>query len=628
MSTPALEVSGLTVTAPSAHVPLARDIKFTVHAGQMAALVGESGSGKTTVGYACLGYARPGTQITSGAVLLGDADLLQFDPRQLTQARRTRVAYVPQSAGVSLNPALRLRTQLSLLSQSSGDAETRARLMRVLDEVALPATEEFLERYPHQLSGGQQQRLVIAAALLCEPEFIVLDEPTTGLDVTTQAQILETIQRVMASHQTACLLISHDLSVVADICSNVTVMYAGEVVESGLVPEVLGAPQHPYTQGLVNAVPDLDGRRAIQAIPVGMTGRGGLGGCPFAPRCLNAQQRCNAELPELTMVASSDGKPAQERMVRCFFPLGEGTSRRPAPVDGGARSRQADPAETPHLQVRDLSARYGKTTVLNEVSLSVAQGECLGVVGESGSGKSTLCRSIVGLHDHVGGEVYLQGDRLDPVAKKRTLEQRRRIQYVFQNPYDSLNPRRTVEQNIRQPIDVLGRSSEVRKFGVGELLELVGLDPALARHYPGTLSGGQRQRVAIARSLAVRPEVLLCDEITSALDVSIQASIIALLQRLQEEFGLTLVFVTHNIALVRHIADSIVVMQHGDVVELGSTAAVLGEPTNSYTRALVHAVPDLWRSLDSLQLEAPDGQRRRAHADSRNFQSRSSRDGW
>ena len=595
-----LVVEGLHVAGTETGALLAEDVSFTLDRGQVLGLVGESGSGKTTTGLACLGHTKAGTSITAGRVVLGGRDLLELDESSLRALRRTQLAYVPQAGGFSLNPALRLRSQLmALFEKSTPRAARRKHILHLLERVALPADEAFLRRYPHQLSGGQQQRVVIAAALLCEPSVIVLDEPTTGLDVTTQAQIVELVSGLCRGEQLSAIFITHDLSLVSEVCDQVAVMYAGRLVEVGPVRQVLQRPSHPYTRRLLQSVPDIAGGHPLVGLPgrPPLPGRS-VQGCSFASRCSAVQARCHEAKPPKRRV--------NNQVVECFFPIDADHQRPGSAQSSTVEARQVDAPATPSPLV-DLTitkAFYGRTEVLRDVHLEFSRGSCTAIVGESGSGKTTLSRVMAGLHHAYDGHVVLEGSVLDPRVSRRTELQKHHLQYIFQNPYDALNPRRKVWAALMQPVRDAFRGDREAREQATVLLDAVGLGPELADRYPIELSGGQLQRVAIARALATEPTMLICDEVTSALDVSVQAAIVGLLQKLQRERDLTIIFVTHNVSLVRYVADSVVVLKSGEVLEHGPAAQVLDYPQAPYTQSLINAVPDLWRQIDDWELRS------------------------
>jgi peptide/nickel transport system ATP-binding protein len=579
---PALDVEDLRVVRAGTDIEIVADVCFSLGAGEVLGLVGESGSGKTTAGLALLSHVRRGLDISgTSKVTLAGSLVRALDPAARLALRGPVICYVPQDPGTALNPALRIRTQLAECGRD-GVPLSAERLEELLGEVKLPATRAFLDSYPHQLSGGQQQRVAIAMAFANRPRVIVMDEPTTGLDVTTQAHVLDIVRHLCARHGVAAVYISHDLAVVASLADRVAVMYAGRIVEMGPVDSVLRRPRHPYTRALVRAVPDLGSDAAVRGIPGQAPEPGSRPpGCSFAPRCSEATAACIEQLPGLVV---ADG-----HAIRCFHPLAAELRAAPAPP----RQVPAQPAE-PLLAVRGLRARHGAKAILHGIDLDVAPGSCLAVVGESGSGKTTLARCIAGLHADQAGEIRFAGGLLAPAGRARPTQVRREIQYIFQNPYASLNPRRTVGQSIAAALDVLENVPRAEaRDRVGEVLERVSLPPAVAQRYPHQLSGGQRQRVAIARALVVNPRLLICDEITSALDVSIQAVIVEMIEKLKNDRQLSLIFVTHNLALVRSIADQVAILMAGRIVEAGETGRVFADPASPEARKLIADTPRL-----------------------------------
>jgi peptide/nickel transport system ATP-binding protein len=586
----AVAVQDLQVVIDSTGTPVISEVSFEISRGEIFGVVGESGSGKTTVGLALLGHARRGLRIAGGTVLLGDRDILALDEEQLRRLRGALVSYVPQDPASSLNPALRIGTQLREIIEAHGnqpDSAVSERVAETMGEVALPDDRAFLKRYPHELSGGQQQRVGLAMAFANRPRLIVLDEPTTGLDVTTQAHVLSTVRELATLHDVAALYVSHDLAVVATLAERVAVMYAGRVVEIGGAEELFRSAGHPYTRRLVGAIPRLTGGRSLVGIPGHAVSPGRRPpGCSFAPRCTLRIDQCEQAMPPLLPV----GPGHAVRCIRAELVLSEVQSRVGDPIDMPA----ADEAEQPALRLENVAASYGRTEVLHSVSLSLASHECLALVGESGSGKTTIARAVAGLHRNWTGTIAVGGAELQHAARQRSKATRRRIAYIFQNPYGSLNPRQTIGQIVGQPLRVFGIASgrEADQL-IGEMLERVSLTAAYARRYPDQLSGGERQRVAIARALVCDPSVLICDEVTSALDVSVQAAIVELLGSLQRDLGLSMLFITHNLPLVRSIAQRVAVLSQGNIVELGDTGQVLTDPQQPYTRQLLADTPSL-----------------------------------
>ncbi|HEV8274546.1 MAG TPA: ABC transporter ATP-binding protein [Streptosporangiaceae bacterium] len=597
----AVAVQDLQVAIESTGTPVISEVSFEIARGEIFGVVGESGSGKTTVGLALLGHARRGLRIAGGSVLLGDRDILTLDEEQLRRLRGTLVSYVPQDPASSLNPALRIGTQLREVIEAHGTHRGSAvseRIAEMMREVALPDDRAFLKRYPHETSGGQQQRVGLAMAFANRPRLIVLDEPTTGLDVTTQAHVLATVRELATLHDVAALYVSHDLAVVATLAERVAVMYAGRVVEIGGAEELFRSAGHPYTRRLVGAIPRLTGGRSLVGIPGHAVSPGRRPpGCSFAPRCTLRIDQCEAAVPPLLPV----GPGHAVRCIRAELVLAEAQSRVGDPIDMPG----ADEAEQPALRLENLAASYGRTEVLHSVSLSLASHECLALVGESGSGKTTVARAVAGLHRNWTGTIALGGAGLPHAARQRSNEARRRIQYIFQNPYGSLNPRHTVGQIVEQPLKIFGTASgREADRRIADMLERVSLTAAYARRYPDQLSGGERQRVAIARALVCDPTVLICDEVTSALDVSVQAAIVELLGNLQRDLGLSMLFITHNLPLVRSIAQRVAVLGQGNIIELGDTTQVLTDPQAPYTRQLLADTP----SLETATAEAGAGE--------------------
>jgi peptide/nickel transport system ATP-binding protein len=504
------------------------------------------------------------------------------------------VSYIPQDPGTALNPALRIQRQLTEILEAhipdQSDEQRLDRIREALAEVALPSDDEFLKRYPHQLSGGQQQRVAIAMAFANRPHVIVCDEPTTGLDVTTQARVLQTIRELCQQHQVAALYVSHDLAVVAELADHVAVMYAGRIVERGPRDTIFSSPRHPYTRKLLRAVPDLQGKRAV----VGIGGRAPLpgqrpSGCFFHPRCDLAIDVCSETFPAAT---AYDGGA---HVVCCYR-----ADDAPAELPTTGPAAEATQAGDVVMSVVNVNASYGSHHTLFDLDFNVRRNECVALVGESGSGKTTLARCVAGLHHQWTGDITLGDVRLAESSRKRSNEARKQIQYVFQNPYASLNPRRTVGQTIARQLQLFGaggagKSETSRR--VGECLERVALSAAAANRYPDQLSGGERQRVAIARALAAEPSLLVCDEVTSALDVSVQAAIVELLRELRTETGLSMLFITHNLALIRTIADRVIVMTEGRIVEAGPTLDVFNSPSAEYTGKLLANTPTVESAL-------------------------------
>jgi peptide/nickel transport system ATP-binding protein len=592
---PRLAINGLRVCLAHTGIDVVDEISLTVADGEVIGLVGESGSGKTTVALALLGHARRGLSVDGGTVALEGRDVLTMSPDELRRLRGRRVAYVPQDPSSALNPLLKVGPQLrEALTVHAGEdpdvPEATQRMVEVLAEVSLPATKEILDSYPHQLSGGQQQRIALAMAFACRPELIVLDEPTTGLDVATQRHVLDTVRGLCKSYGVAAVYVTHDLAVIAEIADRVAVMYAGRLIELGPARAVFQSPAHPYTDGLLKAIPSPE----VCHVLVGMEGQPPSPakrppGCLFEPRCPHAIPACSVARPPMVPV---NGDAHQARCIRAreIILTSTGVDALAAICD----EMPLPPAAEPLLVIRGLDGHYADKHILYDVGLTVPERSCVAVVGESGSGKTTLARCITGMHGHWTGTVSFDGIELKPRAKQRDLDVLRSMQYIFQNPYTSLNPRKTIGQLVEQPLAHFFKlSARERSERVVATLEASALSGDFLDRYPDQLSGGERQRVAIARALVVDPRLLVCDEVTSALDVSVQAAIVELLRRLQRDRGLSLLFITHNLALVRSIAQEVVVLHEGRVVERGPTERVLGAPEDEYTIRLLEDVPKL-----------------------------------
>jgi len=583
---PRLQVTDLGVEIHQSGAAVVADINITLHGGQVLALVGESGSGKSTSGLATMGWARSGLKISGGSVEIDGQDILSMSATDLCSARGRLISYVPQDPTSGLNPALRVGDQLLEALTNHGIIPAKDlddRVLEMLAQVGLPSDPRILRSFPHQLSGGQQQRVAIAMAFACRPRVVVLDEPTTGLDVSTQRRVLETVRSLASEYGCSAIYVSHDLAVVANIADQVAVMYAGRIIEYGPTKEIFESPRHHYTAGLLASIPDVERPGGLDGIP-GSPPRPGRWpeGCSFAQRCAASEEDCTEKLPELTSVNAA-------HTVRCFHPV-EGSRD----WQGRLATRPSGNDASVVVSARKVNASFGTKQVLHGVELDLFDGGCTAIVGESGSGKTTLARCVVGLNGHWEGDVQLFGHSVHPAAANRTKEQRRRMQYIFQNPHSSLNPRMTIGQNIDEPLRFFkgGRASR-RDELICQALADVALGEAYFDRFPDQLSGGERQRAAIARALVVDPDILVCDEITSALDVSVQAQVIERLRLLQAERGVSMIFITHNIAVVRSIAQRIAVMSQGRVVESGSVEEVITNPQHAYTKQLLTDLPRL-----------------------------------
>ena len=579
----AIRVQGLSLGLHSGEA-VVEDVSFNVAPGEILGVVGESGSGKTTVALALLGYMRPGVELRAGTIEVGGQSILGRDARGLRGLRGKVISYVAQDPGGALNPSMRVGEAILDVLRAHRTATASDELVRAaLARVELGSDPTIGRRYPHQLSGGQQQRVTIAMATVCEPAVAVLDEPTTGLDVLTQDRILLELTRLRDEEQMAMVYVSHDLAVVARMADRVLVKYAGRVLEHGPTEAVIEHPRHPYTQALVAAIPDVRRPRALHGIPGVSVGVGEWpAGCAFAPRCGHTEERCHAGVPALV-------DANQEHSVRCV--RWDELALRERLADT-ARASISTVAGAPLLEVSSLQASYRSgrhaNVVVHDLSFGAERGQCVALVGESGSGKSTVGRCIAGLHVPSAGRISFDGQELAGAARSRPLDVRRRIQIVFQNPFESLNPRHRVRSSIERPLRVLRRLSRgdaTRE--VGELLERVRLPRRLAERFPLELSGGERRRVAIARALAAQPDLLICDEVTSALDVSVQAAVLELLQELRRELNLSLLFITHNLGVVACMADVVLVVERGTLRETGRVDEVLSMPGHDYTRRLL-----------------------------------------
>jgi peptide/nickel transport system ATP-binding protein len=583
-------------------------LSLAIQRGQTFALVGESGCGKSMTALALMRLLPDNGRITDGRVMLGGDDLLGLPEAAMRRMRGGRVGMIFQEPGTSLNPVLRVGEQIVEAIETHTPlrgAAARAKAIEWLGRVGIPEPQRRIDDYPFRLSGGQKQRVMIAMTLAAEPDFLVADEPTTALDVTIQAQILELLRDLQREQGMGMLLITHDLAVVSGMAHQVALMYAGQIVEVAAAEDFFAAPLHPYARLLLRAMPDASKRGGTLAAIAGtvppLTQQ--FSGCRFAPRCDRALPEC-AGTP-VPMFAP----PGRE--VRCLL-YRPGQARAAAAPEAAAQAadaRVAAAAGTSLLEVRGLCVRFpirggllrrerGAFTAVDQVSFSVGAGRTLALVGESGCGKTTTGKAIVQLLRGVArteGQALLDGADLFTLQGAPLLEARRAVQIVFQDPFASLNPRMRVFDVLEEGLISLCPDLDAgqRRAQIETLVDQVGLRREALERWPHEFSGGQRQRIAIARALAVRPRLIVCDEPTSALDVSVQAQILNLLRQLQRELGLSYLFITHNIGVVEYIADEVAVMQAGRVVEQGSAARVLGHPESAYTRSLLAAVPRL-----------------------------------
>ncbi len=613
MSVPVLEVQDLTVSYRRAGewAPALARVSLAVAAGEAYGLVGESGSGKSTLALSVMRYLPRNARIDAGVMRVGGHDLFELDDRALRRWLGGRLAMVYQDPVSALNPALRVGDQIAEVYRfHQGVSRPEAlRLTRdALVRVAMPDPDDILRRYPHQLSGGQQQRVVIAMALAASPQLLILDEPTTGLDVTIEAAIFDLIAGLRAEIDAAILLISHNLGLVARLCDRIGVLYAGRVVEEGPAQEVLHTPRHPYTMGLLRSLPRFGGARErvpLEPIPGAPPFLGDtLPGCYFAPRCALGRDQCRTREPELLAVGP-------ERRSRCYF-----WDEVPQMPHGATAltPRRREGTEETLLAVEGVRKTYegrrSRIVAVDGVSLTVMKGETLALVGESGSGKTTLARCLVGLTEPEAGRLTIAGQPSPWRGSDRDVSILRAIQMVFQNPDTTLNPSWTVRGILRRAVRVLlGLRGSARERRVADLAGRVRLEPRYLDLHPVQLSGGQRQRAAIARAFAGKPVLTVCDEPVSALDVSVQAAILGLLIDLQATEGVAYIFISHDLTVVHYLADRVGVMYLARLVEVGRTEDVFAGPQHPYTEALLSAIPvingDLSRPQIRLQGSIP-----------------------
>ncbi|MGO2004607.1 MULTISPECIES: dipeptide ABC transporter ATP-binding protein [Micrococcaceae] len=542
MPRPLLELRDLAISFKTGNgeVEAVRQANLTILPGETVAIVGESGSGKSTTALAAIGLLPTNGRIAGGTLLFDGEDITNASEKRRVELRGSSIGMVPQDPMSNLNPVWQIGFQVKETLRANGLPHQKKDVAKVLSEAGLPRAEERANQYPHEFSGGMRQRALIAIGLSCRPRLLIADEPTSALDVTVQRQILDHLDTMTDDLGTAVLLITHDLGLAAERAHKVVVMYKGQVVEAGPAVELMTNPRHPYTQRLVASAPSLASRRIE-----------------------SAKER---------------GQETEEEL----------TVDRPLAADNV-------------IEVKDLVKNYkirggvGKTTefrAVDEVSLSIKRGTTTAVVGESGSGKSTVARLVLGLEDASEGSILFDGVDITTLSRKEMFKFRRRVQPIFQDPFGSLDPMYNIFRTIEEPLRVhkIG-DRKVREQKVRALLEQVALPASMMQRFPNELSGGQRQRVAIARALALDPEVVICDEAVSALDVLVQAQVLNLLADLQSELGLSYLFITHDLAVVRQIADHVCVMEKGKLVETGSTDDVFENPQTQYTRSLLDAIP-------------------------------------
>src|SRR6516225_2295665 len=594
-SGPALIVSNMDVTyRVRGQDRLAlRNVSFSIGRGESYGLVGESGSGKSTAALALVRYLPSNGRVSAGTISINGLDPLSMGKRDLRRLRATTISMVYQEPGRALNPSLRVGRQIAEVFEIAGESSNAALASAedMLRKVQIADPGRVMRRYPHELSGGMAQRVVIAMALATSPSLLILDEPTTALDATVEAEVLDLVAALRQEFDTSVLFISHNLAVIAKMCDRVGVLYAGELVEEGPARQVFDDPRHPYTVGLLRCIPRRGQRKdrdRLDTIPGFLPAPGhSLSGCVFAPRCALAQDRCRSEAPPFFDVGDL-------QTARCFYH--ELAPELPRATPSSVPALATDGIGGPLVQVEDLSKTFaGGVRALAGVDLAVHRGETLGLVGESGSGKTTLARVVLGLTaPDQGSVVTLEGKPLSPDARRRPREVLRALQIVFQNPDSALNRRHSVRGLISRPLTRLaGLSGKALQDRVAELIASVRLEDRHLALRPGQLSGGLKQRVAIARAFGPRPDMVVCDEPTSALDVSVQAAILNLLADLQQQAHATYLFISHDLGLVRYLSDRIVVLYLGRVMEVGPAETVFTGPHHPYTEALFSAVPSL-----------------------------------
>ncbi|MEK6662472.1 MAG: dipeptide ABC transporter ATP-binding protein [Pseudomonadota bacterium] len=596
-------------------------VSFSIERGETFALLGESGCGKSVTALSLMRLLPPTARIVSGSITLDGQDLLALPEIAMRSLRGSRIAMIFQEPMTSLNPVLTVGMQIGeplAQHQKMSGSQLKRRILDLLDAVGIPDPARVIDAYPHQLSGGMKQRVMIAIALACEPALLIADEPTTALDVTIQAQVLELLREMQRKNGMALLFITHDLGVVAEMAHRVGVMYAGEIVEMAAREAFFKTPRHPYSQKLFDSVPRLDKRGTALAMIPGSVPKldSEFIGCRFAARCEFAWARCREETPRWTVLEQGVG-------ARCHLleqEAGVGRHASGVEVQASGVGHQASGGEL--LRVRDLKVHFpirkgflqrvvGAVKAVDGVSLAIPAGRTLALVGESGCGKTTVGKGILQLVPVSGGSVQFEGQELTRFNRAQLRSKRGAFQIIFQDPFSSLDPRMVIAEILEEGMRALnvGANALERAQRIDRLLEEVGLAADTKYRYPHEFSGGQRQRIAIARALAVNPKLIVCDEPTSALDVSVQAQILNLLRGLQQTHQLSYLFITHNISVVEYLAHDVAVMYLGRIVEHGPVETVLGAPKHPYTQALLSAVPMIekttGREVIHLQGELP-----------------------
>jgi len=646
-TTPLLEVKDLVVEFPTRRGVLrALDgVSFSVAAGEVLGVVGESGAGKSITGASIIGLLEPPGRIASGGIWFDGQRIDNLDSDGLRRLRGRHIGAIFQDPLTSLNPLYSVGQQLVETIQAHlpvSAQEARERAVALLQETGIAAARERLGHYPHQFSGGMRQRVVIALALAAEPRLIVADEPTTALDVSVQAQIIGLLKRLCRERGAAVVLITHDMGVIAETCDRVAVMYAGRVAEIGPVDAVIHRSAHPYSAGLMASIPDIDGEdERLHQIDGSMPRLNAIpSGCAYHPRCAHALPRCTQQRPPLQAVGQGlaacwliDNPIPAKALVGEAIAIAAPNTPNPGPASSSGHPHRTASAAGPQpplplVQVHDLARHFDVSApwlnrvlerqprqwlhAVDGVDFAIPRGQTMALVGESGCGKSTVARLLVGLYQPSRGQVQFDGqDAHAAFAGRDALALRRRIQMIFQDPYASLNPRWTVGDVVAEPLlehGLSGSRADAQDAVVG-LLQSVGLGAADLDKYPHQFSGGQRQRISIARALATAPEFLVCDEPTSALDVSVQAQVLNLMGDLQRARGLTYLFISHNLAVVRHVSDQVGVMYLGRLVEVAPTRRLFEQPRHPYTRMLIDAIPrmrDHGRERTPVQGEVPN----------------------
>ncbi|WP_332898781.1 ABC transporter ATP-binding protein [Haladaptatus sp. CMSO5] len=632
MTTPLLEVENLRTQFRTEDGPVvaSNDVSFTLESGDTMGLVGESGAGKSVTARSIMRLIDKPGEIVGGKILFQGTDLRNLSPKEMRAMRGNKIAMIPQDPMTALNPVLTVGSQIVETiteHQDKGEKEAREQAIRSMEEVGIPDAASRIDDYPHEFSGGMRQRVLIAIGLSCQPDLIIADEPTTALDVTTQAKILGLLNDLQEEKGMGILMITHNLGVVAQTCDHVGVMYAGNLVEKAEMHELFRRPRHPYTRGLINSIPDPELEYdVLPTLPGSMPDLLDLpSGCNFADRCEYAEPACRTgDDPELESLASG----SQAACIRSDeLDLSEPDIPQQASGDG---KQPIDADADAVLRVNNLKKYFsagdglvdslsftladgGLPTIerkhvkaVDDVSFHIQPGETVGLVGESGCGKSTVARTVLKLLEPTGGEVYFEDQPLHELSSREIRSLRKEMQIIFQDPQSSLNPRKTVGRIIGRSMEKHGiASGNEKRERTAELLERVGLSAEAANKYPHEFSGGQQQRIAIAHALAAEPKLIICDEPVSALDVSVQAQILNLLEDIQESYGLSYLFISHNIGVVQHICDRVAVMYLGHIVEQGTVPQVFSAPFHPYTESLLSAVPhaDPERETERILLE-------------------------